>query len=364
LRITAQLVSTADGFHLWSQTYDRRLDDIFAIQDDVAENVAATLETRLAVRHADARGTARDGEQHRRYLIARALLHERGLEPLTQARDIFVELRERDPDDVDALAGYTEATMLLAGTYMTLDFDPAANDAIATIQHALSIDPDSVSANVAAGTAYTVFLHRTEEAHYRVLAQEHLAHAVELAPHDPDVLAAYGALLNELGHHGAAHELLRRAVSRDPLSRLAQAQLIIALEGLGRLAEARERLLTLMQIYPDYVFAQLELGELLLTQGQLDAALPYLRKAHATRTSPRATFVLANACVNLGLEDELGAVLAELGYAPLSAPELARRRRGCIPPRRNAARVDERSDLAFTAHQRGTPARRSRDCAP
>jgi tetratricopeptide (TPR) repeat protein len=168
--------------------------------------------------------------------------------------------------------------------------------------------------------AYTTFLHRTEEARYRVLAERHLARAVELAPHDPDALAAYGTLLNELGRHDAALELLRRAVTRDPLSRLAQAQLIIALEGLGRLAEARERLLTLMQIYPDYVFAQLELGELLLNQGQLDAALPYLRKAHATRTSPRATFVLASACVNLGLDDELGTVLAELGYAPLSAP--------------------------------------------
>ncbi len=48
LRITVQLISTSDGFHLWSQTYDRRMDDIFAIQDDVAMNVASVLEMKIA----------------------------------------------------------------------------------------------------------------------------------------------------------------------------------------------------------------------------------------------------------------------------------------------------------------------------
>ncbi len=320
LRITVQLVSTADGFHLWSQTYDRRLDDILAIQDDVAKNVASTLEVKLGARPPHAPDANHDMQDYRLYLVASALLHERALEPLTKARELFAQLKDRAPDNVDALAGYTQATMLLAGTYITLDFEPAARDAIARIEYALTIDPNSVAANVAAGTAYTILLHRTDESRYRTLAEQRLSRAVELAPNDPDALAAYGTLLNEMGRYAEANEVLRRAVGRDPLSRLAQAQLITALEGLGRLAQARDNLVTLMQMYPDYVFAKLELGELLLAQGQLPAALPYLREAHATKTSPRATFALANAYLNLGLDDNVRATLAELSYAPRSQP--------------------------------------------
>jgi TolB-like protein len=320
LRITVQLISTADGFHLWSQTYDRAMNDIFAIQDDVAENVASMLEMKLGSHRSQAPDAMHDGEDYRLYLIASALLHERAREPLTQARELFAQLKDRAPDNVDALAGYTQATMLLAGAFMTIEFEPAAKDAIAAVERALAIDPDSVHANVAAGDAYTVLLHRTDEARYRELAQQHLSRAVAIAPEDPEALAAYGTLLNEMGRYEDSYAELSRAVARDPLSRLAQAQLIFALEGLGRLAEARERLLLLMKMYPDYVFAQSELGELLLEQGQIDAAVPYLKKAHEAKTSPRAAFALANAYQNLGLDEQLRATLDEITDSPLSRP--------------------------------------------
>ena len=321
LRITVQLISTADGFHLWSQTYDRRMDDIFAIQDDVAMNVASVLEMKAASsQRQDSPDAMHDMEDYRLYLIATALLRERSRESLTQARELFTQLKNRNPDNVDALAGYTRATLLLAGAYMTIDFESAAKDAIASVEHALDVDPNSANANVAAGSAYTMLLHRTDDDRYREQAERTLARAVELAPEDPDALAAYGMLLNEIGRYDAAYDQLRRAASRDPLSRVAQSQLITALEGLGRLSEAREKLVMLGQMYPDYIFPQLELGELLLTQGQIDASLPYLRKAHAAKSSPRATFALALAYLNLGLEDNVRSTLAELDYAPLSMP--------------------------------------------
>lgn len=320
LRITVQLIATADGFHLWSQTYDRTMNDIFAIQDDVAENVASMLEMKLGTARQRAPDAMHDGEDYRLYLIASALLHERAPEPLTQARELFMQLKDREPDNVDALAGYAQATMLLASAFMTIEFEPAAKDAVATVEHALTIDPNSVHANIAAGDAYTVLLHRTDQAHYRELAQQRLSRAVELAPDDPEALAAYGTLLNEMTLYDDAYAALSRAVTRDPLSRLAQAQLVFALEGLGRLAEARERLMTLMKMYPEYVFAQSELGELLLEQGQIDAAVPYLKQAHAAKTAPRATFALANAYQNLGLDEQLRTTLEELAYAPLSQP--------------------------------------------
>ena len=320
LRITVQLVSTADGFHLWSQTYDRTLHEIFAIQDDVAANVASTLAIKLTPDRRLTPAATRDTENYRLYLVATALLHERALEPLTRARQLFAQLRAREPDNVEVLAGFAQSTMLLAGTFLALDFDAAATEATAALERALALNPDSVSANIAAGAVYTVIYHRTDDARQRDRAVNALERAVELAPEDPGVLAAYGTLLNEVADYEGAYQALRQAVDRDPLSRLAQAQLIIALEGLGRFAEAREKLLTLMKMYPDYLFAPSELGELLVMQGQLDAALPYLRQAHAARSSPRSTFMLANTYLNLGMESELRRTLAELDYAPGAMP--------------------------------------------
>jgi len=320
LRITVQLISTADGFHLWSQTYDRTMTEIFTIQEDVAANVASTLAMKLSPGDQDSFATLRETEDYRLYLVATALLHERSLDTVTRARGLFAQLKERHPDNVDVLAGYTEATMLLAGTYLTVDFDTATREAEATLEHALSLQPDSVAANVAAGTTYTILFHRTDETQYRDRASRAFSRAVELAPDEPGVLAAYGTLLNEMGEYRRALDILRRSVDRDPLSRVSQAQLIMALEGLGRLAEAREKLLTLLQMYPDYAFAATELGELLAAQGQLDAAIPYLQRVHATRTSPRASFMLANLYLNLGLEAELQKTLAELDYSPQSRP--------------------------------------------
>ncbi len=288
-----------------------------------------------------------DMEDYRLYLIALALLHERALEPLTQARELFTQLKTREPDNVDALAGYTQATMLLAGAYMTIDFETASKDAIAAVEHALEVDPNSVSANVAAGAAYTVLLHRTDDERYRVQAERTLARAVELAPEDPDALAAYGTLLNEMGRYEAAYDLLRRAATpRSAVARRAGT----ADHGARRAGPARRgarKTVTLGQMYPDYVFPQLELGELLLTQGQIDAALPYLRKAHASKTSPRATFALALAYLNLGLEDDVRATLARarllaaVGAVRRShSAEHARRRRRQLSARANATRKD------------------------
>jgi TolB-like protein/Tfp pilus assembly protein PilF len=317
LRITVQLISTADGFHLWSQTYDRLMNDIFEIQEDVAANVAATLEMKL-VDTAHTRAMTHDMELYQQFLVATALLRDRGLAQLTQARALFQTAVEREPDNVEALAGYAQATMLLASAYLTLDFEPAAAAAVAAVEHARKLDPKSVSANVAAGIVYTTLLHRTDERRYRDLADEALSRAVELAPDDADALAAYGTLLNELGRSEEALGVMQRAVERDPLSRPAQFQLVTAYEGLGRLGEARAKLEELIARYPDWVAAKLEMGEMLAGQGRFVDALAWLQQAHDARTNPRASYALANLYLNLGLDDAVRATISATTYAPLT----------------------------------------------
>ncbi len=315
VRVTVQLIAAADGFHLWSQTYDRRLDDMLAIQDDVAGNVANALKVKLLGN--DSPATTKAGETYQQYLTALALLHDRGRDELTQARDLFRGLIDGQPDNVDALAGFAEATMTLAGAYLTIDFESAADEAIEAIEHALKVDPKSVKANVAAGLVYTVVAHRTDERRYLVQAEQNLARAVQRAPNDAEVLAAYGTLLNELGRHEAAAAVLEPAAERDPLAAGVIFQLVAAQIGLGRLDEARTRLLSLLERNPTHTASQLELGELLISQGKLAEALPWLIEAHASRTNPRASFALAHVYLNLGMSEEVERTIAQAQYTPL-----------------------------------------------
>jgi TolB-like protein/Tfp pilus assembly protein PilF len=323
LRITAQLVSTADGFHLWSQTYDRRPDDVLAIQDDVATSVAAVLEAKLVPTGA----REHEAEHHRQFLVAIGSLRARNLESLTQARTLFEDLMRREPDNPAVYAGYARATSLLAGAYLTLDFEPAVVAARAAVARALELDPDSIAALIAAADLNSMIAHRSDERRLLAVAESHLARAAVLAPDDPEVLTAYGSLLNEMEEHQRARELLGRALGRDPLSPTANFQMVVALQGQGRLIEAKARLEQLIEMYPDAMGVRLELAELLVAQGQFEAALPVLRRVHASRSTPRGSFALANLYLNLGLLDDVNRTLDELDYAPIAASfvELARR---------------------------------------
>lgn len=320
LRITAQLITTSDGFHLWSQTYDRRMDDILAIQDDVAGNVATALETRLIPRDPTLSGTGHDSKGYQDYLVATALLRDGGRDPLTQARSLLSRVIERDPDNVDALASYAEATMQLAAAYLTIDFESATTDALGAVERALALNPGSVAANAASGAVHMALAHRTGERRYLTLAERALSRAVDLAPSNADVLTSYGELLNQMGRFPAALELLQRAALSDPLSLATRFQLSAALQGLGRLGEAREELEAMVAAHPDLVGIRLELGELLMRQGRFDEAVPLVRSEHAARVSPRASFALANIYLNLGLQDAVRQTLAEMDYAPLTEP--------------------------------------------
>jgi len=317
VRITAQLVATTDGFHLWSQTYDRELDDVLAIQDDVARNVAAVLEARLVPAAAPA---VRAGADHEQFLRAVGLLRVAGRESVTEARALFEDLTRRDPGNVAAYAGYARATTTLAGSFLTLEFDDAVDAAQSAVDRALAIDPDSVPALVAAGGLHAMLAFRTDQMPHRREAERLFARALELAPNDPDVLTAYGSLLNDVGRPAEAYAVLERAALVDPLAAATQFQLSAAQQRLGRLAEARSTLEALLAHDADLVGVRLELAEMLMAQGQFDAALPHLERAHAARNTPRASFALAHFYLNLGMEAEALRTLDELDYAPLTAP--------------------------------------------
>ncbi|MEZ5552352.1 MAG: tetratricopeptide repeat protein [Pseudomonadales bacterium] len=290
---------------------------MLAIQNDIAAHVAAVLKTTLL---ADSHDHSAQGASstHSRFLVATGLLRERSRESLTQARALFSEVLEQSPDDVEALAGYARATILLAGAFLTLDFEPAAAASIEAVERAVKLAPDSVAANLTAGQVYDLLALRTDEVQYSTLAERFLARALDLAPGDPEVLRSFGALLVRLGRWESAVRITELAVASDPLDRGVRLQHAEALRGNGRLGEARDVLERVLALSPDHAPAHLELGELLVESGALDLALPHLQQAHASGVSPRGSFALAHLYLNFGAPGLVLKTLDEMHDVPYS----------------------------------------------
>jgi TolB-like protein/Tfp pilus assembly protein PilF len=318
LRVTAQLVSVSDGFHLWSQTYDQPMSDAFVVQTQIAESVARALKARLLA-PADPKQKARDPRAYQLELVARAHLRKHELTELEAARASYEELLKIEPDNADALAGYAHATIFLAQDFMAVDFDTARQESEAAVERALAIDPKSANAWRVKGVTNHILSMRTSDRRYSELAETALRRAVEIDPEDADSLEM---LANELlgnGQTAQAMALLQRALGLEPLSRVSQTLLGSALAAQGRFAEARRQYESLIALYPDFTTARISLGRLLYVQGRLDDAADVFADENLIRTDPIAGFLLANVYANLGMTTEMTEVLEGIREPPTAA---------------------------------------------
>jgi len=313
VRITAQLIKVEDGFHQWSETYDRPMSDVLAIQTQIADAVAEVLKARiLGPGTGDATKPARDPRAYQLELIAQGQLRKHELEELRKARASYEELLELEPDNPRALAGYADATIFLAQDFLVLDFDTARQDSEAAIDRALKIDPQSAQAWRVKGVIDHIVAIRSSEQRYEELSLAALRKAVEIDPNDSESLEMLANGLNGAGQPAQATALLQRALSIDPLSRIAQTLLGVALEGEGRLTEARRQYESLIDLYPDFTTAKISLAQLLRSQGKLDEAVLLLDDDKLIQTDPISGFLLANCYANLGLETEMTETLEHI----------------------------------------------------
>ena len=150
VRITAQLIKAADGYHLWSETYDRTLDDIFVVQDDIAGEVVKALKLTLLGTALTTRSKPQDSEAYNLALQGRFFLDRRGQKDLERAVEYFRRSRERDPDYAPAWAGLSQAYARQADN----GFVPAADGyrrAREAAEKALALDPQLADAHLAMG---------------------------------------------------------------------------------------------------------------------------------------------------------------------------------------------------------------------
>jgi TolB-like protein/class 3 adenylate cyclase/Flp pilus assembly protein TadD len=220
LRITAQLVTVEDGFHLWSETYDRRLEDVFAIQDEIANAVAQALQVRL-VGTSSAKPPTDDLHAYELYLMGRRFWSTRTEEGLRRAIEYFEQVLERNPDSALALAGLADAHASLWGFGFDRS-DEVPPKAMAAASQALAIDDTLAEAHASLGFLLEDRLDWSG-------AEKELRRSLELNPGYATAHHWYGILLGRLGRVEEGLAELRRAHELDPLSPAINASLGILL---------------------------------------------------------------------------------------------------------------------------------------
>ncbi len=268
LRITAQLITVADGFHQWSERYDRELTDVFEIQDEITSAIVERLKLTFNRQSGSlVQPGTENVEAYQIYLKGRALLYRRGLN-IEKARVCFEEALAIDPQYALAHAGLADALLYLAmwGVHRSAEVIPRARVAAA---RALELDPDLAEAHYAA--ACLAYFHDYD---VPVFTRE-FARAVELKP--TYTQARCGRAMYDLCHYRGDHEAAiaasAAAVRDDPLSAYAVTTHAMVLGLAHHVPEAVIEARRAMELDPNSVVSWWHLSRLLALAGDHDGAV-------------------------------------------------------------------------------------------
>lgn len=273
LRITAQLIRSEDGFHVWSETFDRQATDIFDIQDEIAGAVAVALAASLNLTYTTpTQQRTDDFAVYEDYLKAKQLFLKRGKENLDEALVYLNQATTRDPN-------FAPAWSLIAAVYAVYDAYVDRDVAIdnyqewrargkAAAQRALSLQADSAFAHSVLGIFYGY-----DKDHIRALQE--LDRSVELAPDNSDVLDTAAQGLLDVGYFREANTLASRAVEIDPLAAIYRNTLGRSFVGLNKPDLALEQFDEAIALDPSLPFPYNNKGNVIAAAGDVDAFREY-----------------------------------------------------------------------------------------
>jgi serine/threonine-protein kinase len=315
VRIVSQLIDAESDRHLWAETYDRELTDIFAIQSDVALQIASALEAKLSheERTQIRREPTDDVEAYRLYLQGRHCIQRWTEEGVDQGLRHLEEATARDPNYALAYASmayaYTDIGVGVAGS---LPSEEAFRLAKAAVARALELDPGLAEAHAVLGHLKYVCDYDWAG------AEAELKRAIELNPNSGDAYDIFGLLLSAQERYDEAIDAQQRAFELDPLAH--RMDIVTTYLRVGRYDEALRRVTRIVEVEPHLALGYLTLGWTYLLKGMPDEGLAAMRKA--VSLSPENTLYIAQlgqAYAQVGRTGEAREVLRQL-------EELSRRR--------------------------------------
>ncbi len=285
VRINTQLIQVMTDSHLWSETYDRQLDDIFAVQDDIAQSVVTELRRALMLEAPDksagakvkaevaaaAKGRSQNADAYQVYLQGQFLREQLTKDGTAKAIQCYLQAIQLDPGYALAWAGLSRAYSDQAGQHW-VPFTEGFARAKAAAQRALDVEPELAEAHVALGWVLRAFDWDWKG------AEAAFQRALELAPGSTIAMNGAANLLGTLGRLDKAIEISHKAMLLDPLNVPLHRNHALYCLGAGELQEAEAVLHKVLQMSPQGGLTYCWLGVLALAQDRPEDAVEVMHK--------------------------------------------------------------------------------------
>jgi len=319
VRVNVQLINAANDAHLWADTYDRKLIDIFSVETEIAKNIADSLQAKLSgsEKTAMAKKPTENPKAYELYLKGRFFWNKRTGDDLRKSIEYLKQAVAKDP-------GYALAYAALADSYGLLRFYGGASPAESVVpaqaaaKKALELDDSLAEAHASLG------LIATEELDLKRAVTEQ-ERAIQLNPNYATAHHWLGLGLATLRQPDRSIAELKRALELDPLSMIINADLSIICLYAGRYDDAEAQARKTLEIDPRSFVAHYYLGAALQLTRRLKEAIPEFQKAVELNNDPYSIAMLAQAYARNGQTDEARKLLAHLNEMAKSAevPEYA-----------------------------------------
>ncbi len=299
VRITVQLINALTDSHLWADTFDRKLLDTFAVESDVAQKIAASLEAKLtgSEKRAIAARPTENSEAYQLFLKGRFFWNKRTGSDLHTAANYFEQAIAADANFAGAYAGLADADLLIPvfGAGAPREFFPKA---MAAARRAIELDDASAEGHTALAQL-VMFDFKFPE------SEREFRRAIELNPNYATAHHWLGnSLLVTLGRFDEAVKEGRRAMELDPLSLIINADLGSTLLVARRYDEAIAQLQRTLKLDSNFAYAHWNLGEALYLKGDLPGAIAEYQRADALDDDPEITALLGAAYAKAGQRDK------------------------------------------------------------
>ena len=281
IRLTAQLIDVTNGYHMWSETYDRQLEDVFAIQDEISRAIVEALKVRLVGDSEKLVASKTENlEAYTLYLKGRFLFNKSTDPDLRKALAFFEQAFDKDPGYARAYAGIAHVWSALADNWVAPD--DAYPRAKAAATRALELEPTLVEALTSIGKV--LCWHEWNFAG----AEKELRQAVTLNPNHAEAHFVLGSTLPSVGQLEAAIDEMRKALVLDPLAPHHSRWLGRLLLYAGDYAAAIEYNRKTLELNADYFESHVDIGSAFLEQGQPEQALEWHRRGQLLESSVRS----------------------------------------------------------------------------
>jgi serine/threonine-protein kinase len=304
VRVNVQLIKAANDSHLWADTFDRKLDDIFAVESEIATTIADKLRAKLTGSEAQAIGSrpTENSAAHELYLRGLYFWNKRNAADLEKALSCFQQAVTQDPNYALAWAGISQAYMLLPiyGGAAPVDAYPKAKEAA---NKAILLDPSLGGPHATLANIYTA------KFDFPASIRE-FEKAIELDPNDATTHHWFGdTVLECIGDHDRAIAEHKRALELDPLSLAINVDLGYSYYMAGRYLEGIAQVRKALDLDPNSYVAHYNLGWILEASGDLPGAIREYEKSVALDSDPFALALLGHA---QGLDGNRDAALSAL----------------------------------------------------